>query len=428
MQIVTLYRLISLAAAAAIFLALFAHPREANAQNIVVLVNDEPITSGDIAQRMRWNARTNGFGDRMKAILTGDQIKERFRQKMIAANPHSQAEAQELAEKIKKELLEEAKNRILSEGGGMNRKAVVDSLIEDKLKLQAAKKLDIKISDSEVEDVLAQRVGASSQEGQPADSSKEAGKTEPEQKSGKRRGGHRPGSPDSANAAEAPGGPPGGPGQGPGGPDSGKKPSKNAKLEEFYGQFEKDGISRKTIQDIIRTQLAWRDVIRKQYGARLASLFAALPDADTKPADADIQFDVRVLRLGVAGADQKSVSGRMMEAENLKEKFTSCAQLPNEAKLISDATVRSIDKAKLASFPKDVQPLIMKAAEGQMTPPVLVGSAIESYAICRKGIAASAKVSEQKPDVRQQEYERFSRRYLQDLKRTASIDYRGKVD
>ncbi|HXW22945.1 MAG TPA: hypothetical protein VEK14_08560, partial [Rhodomicrobium sp.] len=82
------------------------------------------------------------------------------------------------------------------------------------------------------------------------------------------------------------------------------------------------------------------------------------------------------------------------------------------------------------SFPKDVQPLILKASEGQMTPPVLVGSAIESYAICRKGIAAKAvkTAAEQKPDVRQQEYERFSRRYLQELKQSASIDYRGKID
>ncbi len=115
-----------------------------------------------------------------------------------------------------------------------------------------------------------------------------------------------------------------------------------------------------------------------------------------------------------------------MEAENLKEKFTSCAQLPNEAKLVTDATVRSIEKAKLAAFPKDVQPLILKASEGQMTPPVLVGSAIESYAICRKALAVKAKSqTEQKPDARQQEYERFSRRYLQELKQAASIDYRG---
>jgi peptidyl-prolyl cis-trans isomerase SurA len=369
MRIEIINRLISLAAGGILFALLTGTPN-ASAQNVIVLVNDEPITSGDVAQRIRWNARTNGFGDRMKAILTGDAIKERFRQAMIAANPHSQAEAEQAAEKIKKQLLEDAKNRVLSDGGGTSRKAAIDSLIEDKLKLQAAKRMDIKVSDTEVEQVLGRQAA--------------------------------------------------------GGATDGKKPD----LSEFYKQFETDGITRKTIQDIIRAQLAWRDVIRKQYGPRLASLLSAMGNTDEKPSESDIQFDVRVLRLSVSSTDQKAVSQRILEAENLKGKFTSCAQLPNEAKLVSDATVRSIEKAKLASFPKDVQPLIQKAAEGQMTPPVLVGSAIESYAICRKGLAPKAgkAAAEQKPDVRQQEYERFSRRYLQELKQSASIDYRGKTD
>ena len=101
----------------AMLLALCGLP-EARAQNIVVLVNDDPITSFDVAQRLRWMARTNGFGDRMKAQLTGDAIKERFRQLMIAANPKSQAEAAQVAERIKKQLIEDAKQRVLSEGGG----------------------------------------------------------------------------------------------------------------------------------------------------------------------------------------------------------------------------------------------------------------------------------------------------------------------
>lgn len=353
--------------AAGVFITLAAAARDANAQNIVVLVNDEPITSNDVAQRTRWMARTSGFGDRMKAILTGDAIKDRFRQLMIAAAPRSQAEAEQAAERIKKQLLEDAKSRVLSEGGGSSRKAVIDALIEDKLKLQAAKKLDIKISDKEVEETLAQRAG-----GPTAD---------------------------------------------------GRKPD----LNDFYKQFESDGITRRTIQDIIRAQLAWRDVIRRQYGPRLASLMASLPSTEDKPSDSDVQFDVRVLRLAVAGSDEKAVSQRMIEAENLKEKFRSCAELPKEAKLVSDATVRSMEKAKIASFPKDIQPLILKASEGQMTPPVVVNGAIESYAICKKMIAAKpAKApAEQKPDVRQQEYDRFSRSYLQQLKRSASIDYRG---
>jgi peptidyl-prolyl cis-trans isomerase SurA len=344
----------------------------AQAQNIIVLVNDEPITSGDVTQRLRWMARTNGFGERMKAELDMKNpvkrkaLEDRYRQMMIAANPRSEAEAQAAAERIKKQLLEDVKSRVLSEGGGTSRKAAVESLVEDKLKLQAAKKLEIKVSDAEVEQVLGQRAGGA----------------------------------------------------------EGKKPD----LSEFYAQFEKDGINRKTIQDVVRAQLAWRDVIRRQYGPRIASLLASSPSNDEKPAEGDVQFDVRVLRLSVKNsADQRAVSQRIIEAENLKQKFTSCAELPKEAKLVSDATVRSMDKTKMASFPKDVQPLIAKASEGQMTPPVLVGNSVESYAICKKAVAAAKQKTpaEQKPDLRQQEYDRFARRYLQELRQSASIDYRG---
>jgi peptidyl-prolyl cis-trans isomerase SurA len=341
------------------------------AQNIVVLVNDEPITTYDVAQRERWLARTNGFGDRMKAALTGDAIKEKFRQKMIAAAPHSEAEAKQAAERIRKELIEDTKRHVLAEGGSASRKAAVDSLIEEKLKLQAAKKLKITITDSEVEETLAQRTN-------------------------------------TGNGGDAAGGP----------------QDAKSRLAAFYQQFESDGISRKGIKDIIRAQLAWRDVIRRQYGQRLASLLAEDEATASKSNGNDVQFDVRVLRLAVAGSnDQRAVSARIIEAERLKEKFTSCAELPKQAKLLQDATVRTLDKAKLASFPRDIQPLILKASEGQMTPPVLVGDAVESYAICKKAVAKAQ--GEQKPDVRQQEYERFSKRYLQELKQAASIDYRG---
>ncbi len=341
-------------------------PRATHAQTIVVLVNDEPITSFDVAQRMRWMARTSGFGERMKAYLTGDAVNQRFRQMMMAAQPHSQAEAQQAAERIKRELIEDAKRRVLAEGGGATRKAVIDVLVEEKIKLQAAKKLEINISDKEVEENLAQRAG-------------------------------------------------------------GEGETKKAKLEEFYQQFEKDGVSRKTIQEIFRAQLAWRDVIRKKFGQRIASMAAAIPDDSAKTAEKDMQYDVRILRLEVKNpSDQRAIGERMIEAENLKSSFKTCTDLPKEAKLVTGATVKSIDKAKLSSFPKDIQPLISKVEEGQMTPPVLIGNAVESYAVCRRAAIGKPNAqAEQKADPRMLEYERFSRGYLQELKQKASIDYRG---
>ena len=342
-------------------------PGQAVAQTILVVVNDDPITSFDVDQRVRWTAITHNFGEQMKARLTNPAINDRFKQLMMAAQPHSQQEAQAAAERIKKQLIEEAKHQVLAQGGGTSRKAVIDTLIEDKLKLQAANKMGLKVSDREVEETIEQRTGAEGND-------------------------------------------------------------KKAKVEQFYQQFESNGIARRTVQEVFRAQLAWRNVIGRQYGPRIASMLASISDPNAQSAQGDVVFDVRVLRLAVKDAgDQKAIGERMLEAESLKEKFHSCADLHKEAKLVAGATVKAMDKAKLASFPKDVQPLIEKVSEGQMTPPVLVGSAVETYAVCHKGTAAPKQQAkgEQKPDARQAEYERFSRSYLQELKQKASIDYRG---
>ena len=207
MQIATLNTWLVLPARL-LLVALPWRPVQANAQNVVVLVNDEPITSFDVAQRMRWGALTSNFGDRMKALLTGDAIKQRFRQMMMAAHPHSQDEAQTAAERIKKQL-----DRGRQAPGAhpkaaeTSRKAVIEALIEDKLKLQAAKKLDVKISDKEVEETTRAARGQA---------------MAPEQE-GEARG--------------------------------------------ILSAVRSNGINRKTIQEIVRAQLAWRDMIRRQLRA-----------------------------------------------------------------------------------------------------------------------------------------------------------------
>jgi peptidyl-prolyl cis-trans isomerase SurA len=358
---------IAMALAAASLVAFLA-PAPGLAQTIVVVVNDEPITTYDIEQRTRWNAlTTHNFGDQMKAILTSEATNQKFKQMLMAAQPHSQEEAQAAAEKIKKQLIEEAKRNVMSSGGGTGRKAVIDALIEDKLKVQASVRLDVKVSEREVEESIEQRV-------------------------------------------------------------AGEGTDKKTKVAQFFQQFESNGISRKTVQDVFRAQLAWRNVIGRQYGPRLNAAMQAAADAMPQDSEGEVHYDVKILKLAVKDpSDQKALGERMLEAENLKEKFHGCGDLAKEAKLVANASVKSMDKAKLASFPKDVQPLIEKVSDGQMTPPVLVGNAVESYAVCKKGVAAkaAAKAPQQKMDPRQAEYERYSRGYLQELKQKASIDYRG---
>ena len=139
---------------------------------------------------------------RLNALLAGDKVKEKFRQKMSAAQPGTPKEAQHVAERINKELIEDATMQILSERGA-TRKSVIDALIDDKLKLQAAKRLGIEITEEQVvKDIISERLA------------------------------------------------------------DGEQPDANA----YYAPRVASGIDRKTIQEIIRAQLAWRAVMNHTYG------------------------------------------------------------------------------------------------------------------------------------------------------------------
>ena len=183
-------------------------PGSALAQEIAIRVNGGLITSHDIVQRTLFQNlpslqnRISDFYERLNALLAGDKVKEKFRQKMSAAQPRTPKEAQRVAERINKELIEDATMQILSERGA-TRKTVIDALIDDKLKLQAAKRLGIEITDEEVvKDIIVDRLA------------------------------------------------------------DGEEPDVNA----YYAPRLAYGIGRKTIQEIIRAELAWRAVMNRTYG------------------------------------------------------------------------------------------------------------------------------------------------------------------
>jgi peptidyl-prolyl cis-trans isomerase SurA len=202
-------RLPSLAYFATLSLAAFvAVPGSASAQEIAIRVNGDLITSHDIVQRALFQNLPSvqnpisDFYERLSALLASDKLKETFRQKASAAQPRTPKEAHQIAERINKELTEDATMQILSERGAA-RKSVIDALIDDRLKLQAAKRLGIGITDEDVvKDVIVERLAEH------------------------------------------------------------EEPDANA----YYAPRVAYGIDRKTIQEIIRAGLAWRAVMNRTYG------------------------------------------------------------------------------------------------------------------------------------------------------------------
>ncbi len=328
------------------------------AQSIVVLVNDDPITTYDVAQRQRFLALTSGIGQKIQVALQSEQTKEAFREFMMRERPASREEAQELQKKFVQQL----QRKIVANSSRSMRKQALDQLIDERLMLQAARDQKITISDDEVNQMLTRMA----------------------------QGG-----------------------------------SRKLSLKEFLAQFSNQGINPSTLQNRIRAQSAWRQLIKRLYGSRVKSSISVTTSTATDPASGTV-VDVQAVKLAVpAGANQTLMAKRLVEAENLRRRFKSCAGLSGLLNGLERVSVKSHTKARITSFRGEVRAAILKGRPGEMTPPVIVAGGIETHAICSKKVpVATGETKENKEQQELQEvFQLYSRRHLKDLKDHARLDY-----
>lgn len=332
----------------------------ASAQSVVVLVNDEPITTYDVAQRQRFLAVTTGLGDKMRTRLQSDETKEAFRAYMTEQRPTSKEEAQELQKKF----VAQIQQQVVASATGSMRKEAIEQLIDERLMLQAAKEQKVVVTDAEVNESLTRMAAGGA--------------------------------------------------------------NKNS-LEDFLGQFKQQGINPSTLKERIRAQTAWREVVRRVYGSRVRSSVSTTASTDEAAGGGGTIVDVEIVKFAMpANADQKLVAQRLVAAEQIRKRFSTCAALPAIVKEVSGATVQSVKQANITDFRGDVRTALSKAKPGEMTPPIISGGSIESHALCTKKVSVASGKSEKKSESRdkvQEEFQLYSRRHLKDVKDRALLKY-----
>jgi peptidyl-prolyl cis-trans isomerase SurA len=326
-------------------------------QSIAVLVNDEPITTYDVAQRQKFLGLT-GSSVAMRAKLANKAaLNKQFRDFAMSRNPTSQQEVVAL----QKEFIQRLQRQAIAETSGKMKKEAIDELINERLQIQAAKKLSIVISDAEVDKMLSQMAGSG---------------------------------------------------------------QKKLSLSAFLKQFSSQGVNPSTLRERIRAQLAWRDVIRRVYGARVASAAPMDVGASTVSSVENTVLDLRILHLSLPhSADQKAIARRVREAESVRQRFSSCAGLSKLVKPLADATIKTASKTKISAYPASARAMLIKASAGQMTPPVVNKNGVEAYAVCSKRVVAAASPNKHKTDKRQEDFQIYARRHLKDIKQNARIEY-----
>jgi peptidyl-prolyl cis-trans isomerase SurA len=348
-------------------------------QGIVVVVNDDAITAYEIEQRARFLGLSTNLGPEAKEAFqrlvkseSTDQQLRALQQEVIRSNPGKsrdeliaifQERQKEFGIALQKQALENARSRLLPKLS----KDAKEELIEDRLKLQAAKKLGIEVSDQDVKTLLTDLAGRN--------------KMNYEQ---------------FAQHLKSTG-----------------------------------GVDIDTMGEKFRAQKAWRDLIGRRYAAqvsvtqrdvdRVLSAAAVEGGADTA------ELQVQRISLTLAGKiDQSAMTRRYAEAEALRRRFSSCKGMAELAKGVPDTRFEDMKYVKPGSIAEPMRSMLLSAKDDDMLPPVTTAAGIELYAVCgRRALSGNEeRRSKAMADLQSKELDVLARRHLRNLRQEANIEYK----
>jgi peptidyl-prolyl cis-trans isomerase SurA len=127
------------------------------------------------------------------------------------------------------------------------------------------------------------------------------------------------------------------------------------------------------------------------------------------------------------GAPQSDFEERRKEADSLRERVTSCEEANSYFKSMRNAAIREIVVKTSADLPQSLRDILDKTPIGHLTPPEVTKQGIEMVVLCGK--KATTVDTPKKREIREkmyaQKYEAKSKSYLEEIRKAAMIEYPG---
>jgi len=202
------------------------------------------------------------------------------------------------------------------------------------------------------------------------------------------------------------------------------------------------GVSAANLKARIRTQILWQQLVVSRFNRTVNISDSQIVDAlskkqnepatggknkaAAKPEGEGTTAEYTLQQVILAVSKERSPEARMREAEALRAKVTSCDGLVDLVKAIPESMVKPLGKRTEDEMPEVFRGLLADVPVGHLSKPNRTQLGIEMAAVCEKrelkgDFQVRSKVEE---ELRTQEGEVFARRYINDLRRIAVIDYR----
>lgn len=348
-------------------------------QGIVVLVNDEPITAYEIEQRAALMALSAGGGGqdlkakaeaRWAQIIKDPKTTQRFQELLREKNVRSREEAQALQKQyvmnLQQNMIEQLKREARSGQLPRLRKEAQEELIEERLKLQEAKRLGVEVGEEDLGRIVTAFAERNQMTAEKFLAHLRASGVDPNTMRDRLR----------AHAAWT---------------------------------------------EVMRRRYSAQIAVTQRDIDRIVS--AAAGESGEEAVELQIQ---RITLPIPESAGQAAIARRFSEAEGLRRKFGGCKGMADLAKSVADAKFDDLKYTKPGNIPEPTRSLLLAAKDGDILPPYAAGSGIEVYALCgrRATKADDAQRTKAQAVLQQRELEVLAKRHLHDLRQDAHIQYR----
>jgi peptidyl-prolyl cis-trans isomerase SurA len=346
-------------------------------QRIVVVVNDEAITARDIEQRARLmalSASTAQAKENFQRLVNSPSTQAAVRkleQEVIASNPGKSKQEliaifkqrqTQLGMSLQKQALDSARASVLPK----LRKTAAQELIDERLKLQAAKKLGIEVKDAEVSKILGDMAGRNKMT---------------YEEFAKHLGGL--------------------------GVDIATMGERFRAAKAWRDMVGRRYMAQATVSE--------RDV----------DLFLAAAAAETGLDTVELQLHRISLALG-GRTDQTAWTRRYAEAEGLRRRFAGCRTMADLARSAVEARFEDMKFVKPASIAEPMRSMLLSAKDNEALPPVTTASGVDLYAVCGRRAVDDSKQAQARQVLQNRELEILAQRHLRNLRQEANIEY--KID
>lgn len=200
--------------------------------------------------------------------------------------------------------------------------------------------------------------------------------------------------------------------------------------EQLTQALAKSGINANTLKAKIKADITWQQLVRGRFQNSLQVVDKDVLTALESKADDTTGFDYTlrpILFIVPAGSPESFVDGRRREAEALRGRFQNCEEGIPFARALKDVAVRDQVIRSSADLPLELRKVLESIEIGRLTAPEVTKFGVEVFAVCAKKESAA----ENTPGKRQvrdsvfaEKFEQKSKQYLQEIRRSAMIEYR----